>query len=358
MTSRFSENMPKSKAGQLADLLRNRLRAGEWSRAMPSERLLADEYLVSRTTVRHALAFLENEGLINACESTRGGRRVQGDVVGSPLRSATGRVVFLTPSLQDSPVILEQLSVLRELLGSAGIHVSVKESARLGMLKNPLPTMKRLWEDYPGVVWVLHKMSRAVQQAFADQGLPAMVFGSSFAGVGLPSIDIDFRAVARHAAGRCFAHGHRRLAVIVHRTPLAGDELIVEAVGEECSRRGADPPRILKHDFNRARLLDALDREVVSTSERPDVLLVVNQHHLLTALPHLLRRGLRIPDDLSLIYLNNDPAAERLSPLPERYDMGDRLLRRLAAAAQSCLGGEVPGSALLLPVEARGETFR
>lgn len=353
-----TKGMPKSKAGQLADLLRLRLRAGDWGEWMPAERALADEYLVSRTTVRQALVFLEHEGLIDTCGSTRKGRRICSGAEGAASRPTTGRVVFLTPSLRDSPLILEQLSVLRELLGSAGIQVSVKESARLGTLKDPQPTMKRLSDEHPGVVWILHKMSRAVQQAVVDEGLPAVVFGSSFKGVKLPAVDVDFRAVARHAAGRCLAHGHRRLAVIVHRTPLAGDECIVEAVAEECDRRGGPPLHILKHDFNRARLLDALDRDIVPVEKRPDALLVVNQHHLLTALPHLLRRGLGIPEDLSLIYLNNDPAAERLSPLPERYDLGDRLLRRLAAAAQSCLAGEVPGSALLLPVEARGETFR
>ena len=35
----------------------------------------------------------------------------------------------------------------------------------------------------------------------------------------------------------------------------------------------------------------------------------------------LLRRGLRIPDDLSPGCLSNDLAAERLSPLPDRYDL-------------------------------------
>jgi DNA-binding LacI/PurR family transcriptional regulator len=350
--------MPKSKAGQLADLLRVRLRSGEWKACLPPERALADEYLVSRTTVRQALAFLQNEGLIGDCGSTRQGRSVRVRTPGSRPGPLAGRVVFLTPSMSDSPLILEQLAVLRELLGGAGVQVAVRDHARLTSLKDPAPSLARLFAEYPGAVWILHKMSRKVQEAVAAAGVPAVVFGSSFAGVAMPSIDVDFGAVARHAAVRCLRHGHRRLSVIVHRTPLAGDERMVEALAAELARCGGQPPRVMKHDFNRARLADALDREIVSGTDRPDVLLVVNQHHLLTALPHLLWRGLRIPADLSLIYLNNDPAAERLSPLPERYHLGDRLLRRLAAAIQACLAGEVPPSAMLLPVEARGETFK
>lgn len=357
MMSISSNELPKSKAGQLADLLRLRVRTGEWSGSVPAERSLADEYLVSRTTVRQALGFLEAEGLLEACASTRSGRRVRGVAAGGETRTKAGDVVFLTPSLRDSPLILGQLSLLRELLGPAGVRVSVRENARLGTLRNPMPTVQRLADERPGSVWILHKMSRSVQQAVARAGLPALVFGSSFDGVGLPCIDIDFRAVARHAAGRCLAKGHRRLGVIVHRTPLAGDELIVDAIQAELKRAGGPPLEVMKHDFNRTRLIDALDQRIVGRGDRPDVLLIVNQHHLLTALPHLLRRGVSVPGDLSLLYLNNDAAAERLSPLPARYDTGDALLRRLASAAKARLAGEIPGSSLLLPVAVEGETF-
>lgn len=358
MTIPATRNMPKSKAGQLADLFRERLRSGEWGERLPAERLLADEYLVSRTTVRQALAFLESEGMIGGCTSTRQGRPIRTRPDACRTGPTAGRVMFLTPSMRGSPLILEQLAILRELLGPVGVQVSVRDQSRLGELRDPVPTVERLIAEHPGAVWVLHKMSRKVQEAVAAMGMPALVFGSSFGGVPLPSIDVDFRAVARHAAVRCLRRGHRRLAVIVHRTSLAGDEWIVEAITEELAGCRDATLKVMKHDFNRARLIDALDRDVVTAGEPPDVLLVVNQHHLLTALPHLLHRGIAIPRDLSLIYLNNDPAAERLSPLPDRYDLGDRLLRRLAAAVRSCLAGEVPSSSLLLPVEAAGETFR
>jgi DNA-binding LacI/PurR family transcriptional regulator len=352
-----TSSMPKSKAGQLADLLRARLRDGYWKESLPSERALADEYLVSRTTVRQALDYLKVDGWIEGCASTRDRRRVLVQGRHGPRQPTSGRVVFLTPSMSDSPLILGQLAVLRELLGGAGFRVLVKDQSRLATLRNPLPSIQRLLGEHPDAVWVLHKMSRRVHEAFASAGVPTVVFGSSFPGIRLPAIDVDFRAVARHAAGRCLGAGYQRLAVIVHRTPLAGDEGIVEAISEELTNRQAPPPRVMKHDFNRARLIDALDRDIVPQGTRPDVLLIVNQHHLLTTLPHLLWRGVRIPQEMCLIYLNNDPAAERLSPLPERYDLGDRLLRRLATAILSCFAGEIPKSARLLPVAARGSTF-
>lgn len=349
---------PKSKSGQLADLMKARMEHGEWARGFPPERVLADEYLVSRSTVRGALAILEAAGLLNACTSTRSGRAVRADVQPSPRAPHVSMVVVLTPSLNDSPFMLEQVGELRELLGRSGIQVEVREAARLCTLSRPLTFLRRLAAGYSNAVWILHKMPRPVQLAASALGLPALIFGSAYEGVSLPGIDVDFRAVARHAAGRCFARGLRRLAVIVHRTPLAGDELIVEALAADLAQRGSPPLQVMKHDFNRIRLMDALDRLISSPAGMPDALLVVNQHHLLTALPHLLRRGIDIPRDLSIIYLSNDPAVERLSPLPDRYDLGDRLLRRLAAAIQIRLAGGFPASSMLLPKMIKGETLR
>jgi len=348
----------KTKAGQLSDLLRVRLLAGEWSGVLPSERDLAEEYPASRSTLRKALAILEKEGLLKGCRSTRAGRSVW---VGSRVRrgdTTTKRVVMLTPSLSNSPLLLEHVAVLRELLGRSGVQVNVREAARLGEYKRPGAALQRIVAAHPRAVWILHKMPHAVQLAAHKLGLPALIYGSSFADTGLPSIDIDFRAVARHAAGRCLARGLRQLAVIVHRTPLAGDELIVESLTAELTRAAAPPLKILKHDFNRERLIGTLDQRIVPPRERPDALLIVNQHHLLTTLPHLLHRGLRIPADLSLVFLSNDHAAERLSPLPDRYDLGDRLLRRLAAAVLARIVGEMPASVLLLPRMVKGETLR
>ena len=348
---------PKSKSGQLADLLRTRIMAGEWMSSLPSERQLAAEYFVSRTAVREAFRALAEDGLVEAARSTRRGRTVRAGSVEPRTVPRAGQVMLVTPSLRESPLMLEHLAVLREWFGQHGTQVHVREAVRLTEESEPERSLRRWSLASPDTVWVLHKMPAQVQRAAQDIGLKAIVFGSVWPGVTLPSIDVDFRAVVRHAAGRCLARGHRRLAVIVHRTVLAGDAAIVEALGAEMARHEVPPPMVLKHDFNRARLIDALDHRIIPPATRPEALLVVNQHHLLTVLPHLLHRGLRIPHDLSLVYLSNDPTVERLSPLPDRYDLGDRLLRRLALAAQARLAGERPGSVALLPRFLKGETL-
>lgn len=348
--------IPKSKSSQLADLLRDRLTAGTFGKKLPSERSLAEEFLVSRSTLRQALATLTKEKWIEPNISTRGGRGIKRKARNKPPQKLQ-QVMVLTPTLRGSPLLHEQLASLREMLGRAELHVHVQEASVLIERADPATSLRRIVNRHPQTIWILHKMPKPVQMWFANSELPVVIFGSEFPGIELPSIDIDFHAVARHATGLCLARGHRRITLLTHRTNLAGDSRSVDAVTEQLALKDAPPPRVLHHDFNRLRLMDALDREIVSRLDSCDALIIASHHHLMTALPHLLRRGVSIPGDLSLIYLSNDLSVERLSPLPFRYDAGSAHVRRLVRAVKSIASGETPGSSLIIPKLLEGETL-
>ncbi|MCP5533486.1 MAG: GntR family transcriptional regulator [Akkermansiaceae bacterium] len=349
--------LPKSKFAQLADILRERIVSGDWGGSLPPERSLAEEFLVSRTTLRRAIAILEAERLVQASPSPRGNRAVPGNTPGR-VRSELRRACILTPTLHGSPLLIEQLGTMRGLLHHAGIVVDVDESATMIEHRDPSAALRRIVARHPHSIWVLHKMPEAVQRWFEKSKLPAVAFGSVFAGITLPGVDVDFRAAAHHATGLCLSRGCQRIFLLVHRTPLAGDSRTLDAVSDELARRGAPPPHVMRHDSNRMRLMDALDREIVAKPGACDALIVVNHHHLLTALPHLLRRGVRIPEDLSVVHLSNDPSTERLSPLPFRYDPGPGLIRRLVAAIKTLSEGGVPKSSLIIPKLIEGESVR
>lgn len=82
-------HLPKSKSGQLADLMREQLASGAWGDRLPSERALAKEFLVSRTTLRLALATLTKEGQIEPPSSTRGAREIRTAGKGSHVETIT-----------------------------------------------------------------------------------------------------------------------------------------------------------------------------------------------------------------------------------------------------------------------------
>lgn len=349
-------NIPKSKCGQLADILRERVLSGAWSGQIPVERALAAEFLVSRTTLRQALAILVREDLIEPPVSTRSGYRTKNSVAPTA-RAAAREVVFLTPSLAGSPVLSGQLSVLRETLAPIDLRVRVQEAGPLVEQKSPALTLARLTAHRPGAIWILHRMPRAIQAAFEEMRLPVVVFGSAFPGIGLPSVDIDFMAVGRHATGLCLSRGCKSITLLINRTYLAGDALVRKAVTETLLEQGEAPPRIIRHDFNRARLMDMLDQVFPAPPDGGAAILVPNQHHTLTVLSHLLRRGIRFPENLGLVTLANDPMIERLSPLPYRYDAGPALVSKLAATVHALANGETAKSHKIIPKLISGETL-
>lgn len=347
----------QSKAGQVAQFLRERLQSGGWNGGLPPERDLAAEFLVSRTTLRAACAILESEGLIRPSEHTRKGRTPAEPGKRRSAIRGHGTVHILTPSLSDSPILMEQIAVVRGELAKASVSVVVNEIPHIVSQTAPRRALGRLFSMHRGAVWVLHKMPLAIQQIAGELRIPCVVFGSVFPGIQLPFIDLDFAATARHAAGRCFAAGRTRLALVVHRTRLAGDILAADEVQRLTREKGLPDPILIRHDFNRSALIDTLDSWIGRPREFPDAMLVLNQHHLLTVLPHLLRRGVSIPGRLALVHLGNDPVVERLSPLPDRYDVGSTLSRGLSRMCLALLAGERPASRRLLPRSLRGETL-
>ncbi|XTZ18214.1 GntR family transcriptional regulator [Micromonospora echinospora] len=83
---------------QLADVLRARIRSGEWppGSLLPSETRLSQEYGLGRGTVRRAVAILRAEGLVDVA-SGRGTRvRIQGEdleeLIGEPDQFVTARM--------------------------------------------------------------------------------------------------------------------------------------------------------------------------------------------------------------------------------------------------------------------------
>jgi DNA-binding LacI/PurR family transcriptional regulator len=347
----------QSKSGQVAQMLRERLASGVWSAGLPPERDLAAEFLVSRTTLRAACAILESEGLLRPCEHTRKGRTPAKPAGQSTAARGQGTVHVLTPSLSDSPILMEHLAVVRGELAKASVTVQVNEIPHIVSQSHPRRALSRLFSMHRGAVWVLHKMPFAIQEIAADLRVPCVVFGSVFPGIQLPFIDIDFAATARHAAGRCFAAGRTRFAMVLHRTRLAGDTLAANEVQRLTREKNYADPILIRHDFNRSALVDTLDSWIARPQRFPDALLVINQHHLITVLPHLLRRGIDIPGRLSLVHLGNDSVVERLSPLPDRYDVGSTLSRGLARMCLALLAGERPANRRLLPRALRGETL-
>lgn len=75
-----------------------------------------------------------------------------------------------------------------------------------------------------------------------------MVLGSPFEGVPLPFVDIDRRAICRHAVGVLARLRHRRICYFSRTTDAAGDFLSEQGFEESRPLFNAVDIQVVRHD--------------------------------------------------------------------------------------------------------------
>jgi LacI family transcriptional regulator len=216
----------------------------------------------------------------------------------------------------------------------------------------PAAALPRLLRQESSGCWVLVRSSAAVQGWFQRQGLPCVVAGSCHEGVRLPSVDLDYRALCRHAALALLRAGHRRIALLSPREGAAGD-----LRGEDGFREGTRSfpeqveAAVVRHGPGPAELARVL-RRLFAAARPPTGVLISESYAYLTACSVLAQLGRRVGADVSLVCRDEDRFLSYLEPEPARY-VADPLhfARRLARLTGDLLAGRpLPAEPrLLLP---------
>lgn len=318
-------DIPKrfSLSAQAAASIRKAIEEGTWNEYLPSERRLCELFQISRPTVRTALHLLAKEGLLdirqgrlNRLLSTpREGVRQQSRLVGLVTHEPVTRV-----SLTAYQGISEMRAHLAEHGFATEILVCPPHSAR--MQRRKLEEFVRRNRVF---CCVLLSVSKELQQWFSENSVPALVLGSCHPEAKLPSLDVDYRSVCRHAAGVFLGKGHRRIALVVPNSGVAGDIASEEGFHEAISRRpAADDARavIVRHNGTAQNIGSKLDA-LFASREAPTALLVAKPQHVFIVLIYLLKRGLSVPDTVSFIARDHDYLFETVSPPITHYKFGE-----------------------------------
>lgn len=323
ISSRPAFNLPKrlSLSGQAADTIRQAIVDGRWKEYLPSERHLCEMLKVSRPTIRTALRLLAKEGLIDI----RHGRRNR---LLSPSRRTARRTSQLIVLISSQPlahmsfVTYQGISEMRTHLAEHGFTTEVlvcpPGSARVQERK-----LEEFVRQNRVFCCVLLSVGKELQKWFPAHSVPALVLGSCHPEVKLPSLDVDYRSVCRHAAGTLLGKGHRRLAFIVPDSGVAGD-LVSEEGFREGVRLRPDAETIhasiVRHNGTARGITSKLDILFNSTTA-PTALLVAKPLHIFSVLVYLLKRGLTVPDTVSFIARDHDHVFESVLPLIAHYSM-------------------------------------
>jgi DNA-binding LacI/PurR family transcriptional regulator len=355
-------NLPQriSLVSQTALFLKREIAAGTWSGWLPGERVLCETLQVSRNTLRAALRTLQAEGLV-APEHGTGSRILARPPV--PLGARPGAVVGLLvpePIERLRPSVTLWIDELRGLLAEEGARLHVHHGAHL-VRSASAAALRKLVDQHNHAAWLLVLSSEPVQRWFERERVPCLVSGSCFPGVDLPSVDLDYRALCRHAAGVLLGLGHRRIALVVPEQNRAGD-VDSESGFREGMRQSPHEdavPVVVRAKESVEGGLGAL-RRLLLPRQRPTAVVVANPYLYLTFASRLAQLGHAVPRDLSLISRDDDPFLDYLVPDPARYTVRPhvRARRLLGPLLELMSQGSIPLRAdRIMPEFHRGETL-
>jgi DNA-binding LacI/PurR family transcriptional regulator len=340
-------------------VLRLRLAAGEWTDKLPGERRLAELLQVGRDTIRLTLERLEREGFVSPAG---GGKRRQ--VLAGARQAARAKG---PPALRIGMLSPHRIERLPQSMLIEVDHVRRALAARNGTLdlyappwyeqNQPQRQIERFLAEEPHSAWLLHRAGQAVQSAFEQARVPCIVRGHPLGSSLLPHIDVDWQATARHAAGRLWRLGHRRVGIIAASDALGG---VAAAVRGVLTFDGQDFEPLEIHEDGSVEGFIRILTRTLTRPKPPTALIATRPRQATTALTWLASRGFRVPQHLSLITLSREPFLEYLVPRMAGYRVDPEavarlVIRRLERLAQG--GGAPAGSPWLEPDEVAGESI-
>lgn len=341
-----------------AKCIRECITRGEWSDELPSEAALCRQFQVSRVTVRRALSQLSNENwFLQTAQGSR--RRINPSKV--QLTSAgTGKIIrVLAPfsSRRMGAVYQTILDGLSQRTSRRNFRIEFE--SRPQFFKNHRPkqlnSLKSL-ADTAG--WVLFFSTASMQRWFAEQKLPCVIAGRLHEELPLSCVYPDSEAVARHAAGLIRNRGHRRIGHLMASETSLSDRLAAMALEEQAKKLGLEVQR-LEYSNHPDSICKAVS-SLLAASPKPSVLYLTCPEDAVTALCHVLRSGISVPAQLSILVGWDDPILESTVPNLARYEFnGMNLGRQIGGLLLKQIDGKLitHRAVRFLPEFAGGDSF-
>lgn len=320
---------------QVAEHLRAEILRGRWSGAMPGKHQLAAELGINNKTVEAALRQLENGGLL--IPQGAGRKRLI-----APRRRKSSRALRIAFFLNEGILDLksELLIRLTQALTGAG-HTVVQADKSLSALRFNVKRIAGVVRQTKADAWIIFAGSREVLEWFAGQPVPAFALFGNRTGLDIAAVGPDKFAALAAATRQLIELGHRRIVLLcrkLRRLPQPGlsETLFLETLrGYGCPVGEYNLPDWEDSDLGFQECL----RSLFGVTP-PTALIVDEAHYFVATMQFLLTRGIRVPQQVSLICTDDDPAFSHCSPPIARmtYDPGPVVRRIVNWAANVSRG--------------------
>jgi len=335
---------------QVAACLREGIQGGRWGDHFPGEVQLATELDVSRNTARRALQILEKEGLV----VRRGlGRSRSITAAGSAMASQRPlRVAILRNDslLDDNPQTALILANILRSLEASGYDAFECRKTQVE-LRHDVPQMTRQLIAAGADAWVIEAGSRPLLEWCASQETPCLALYGRTEGLQIARTGPDAVSAYAAATRELIALGHRRIVLIVReefrRPPVGGCEL---AFFNELEAHGipAGPynlPEWTETPAGFAQLMESLFR-----TTPPTALIVDEPSWFIAALTFMVRHGISVPEQVSLVAGECVPILDMCWPRLAQMRWDNRLIvRRVVRWVNSVRKGRADRKTINIP---------
>ncbi len=325
-----------SAVAQVAASLRTRLGRGDWTGTMPGVLQLEAETGVNRKTLEAALGQLEHEGLLAGQGPGRKRLIVR---TGGRTAARAMRVAVLNYQRGTDEQLGYMVHLVHELLEAGhSVFSAAKSLLDLGM---DVPRVARFVRKTRADAWLVCAGSGEVLKWFSTGPKPAFALFGQRAGLQIASVGPDKVPAITAATRALLALGHRRIALLVRRErrmPEPGKSeraFLAELAAHGIVTGAFNLPDWEETTAGFHELLAAMFHLTP-----PTALIVDGVQQFVATLQFLGRRGIHVPEKVSLICTDPDPAFAWCQPAIAhiRWDAGP-IVRRIVRWAANVSHG-------------------
>jgi LacI family transcriptional regulator len=212
--------------------------------------------------------------------------------------------------------------------------------------KSPAKALETLIEETRIQFWILQGTNLEMQLWFQENHIPAIITGTRFDGIDLPYADVDNSAICRHAVGLLLAKKRKSICYLKSRNMLPGDirseHGFMKGINAHKTARG----KIARCKDTPEGITNKLDA-ILESKNKPDAFIMDHPSQAFCIASYLLKKGFRVPEDISLICRTESHDFPFMQPSIAHYARNTHeLATRTAELAIKLARGE--------PVEAKG----
>ncbi len=293
---------------QTAAYLKQALRQGRWTGTIPGGSKLAAEVGVNAKTIEGALQRLEEEGVL----VSQGERKKRMIVEQEKAEKAPLRVAILEYDLpSERPTDLYQIQ--HHLLESG--HTAFFAEKSMIELRMNVDRIKRMVSQEKADAWLVEAGPRDILQWFAEQEFPTFALFGRRGGLPIASIGPDHPASLRLVARKLVEQGHQRIVHVtapsrISSVPGAPELAFLEELENNGIQTGRYNLPVWEESIDG---LHALIDEIFRVTP-PTAIVAAGPVYFFAIQQRLLQKGLRIPQDVSMVCSSGDPNFRLLRP--------------------------------------------